>query len=265
MMIQDTVHFQSRIRSMFQAKFVAHYQNYFDCDLGFQSQMNLMNRIFHQLNWKTLFKFWRKKPHVGTILNDFQLGVPRESSKGAFQNRNNVCFFQQETYFAQQQKCIAISDDDELLILYLSKIPKWKLNDSICNRYISNCYDITWGIDFYVTNISHVIFMVLKKYIIFGNWIFQSLILGLWNLFNSMRLDCKEQADGNACRQHLCSSCKQQLITRAYLLVFRCCCWCFCWSVVDPVLLRRLSSKILNATDNNAERDLIGFADPFNF
>ena len=52
MMIQDTVHFQSRTRSMFQAKFVDHYQNYFDCDLGFQSQMNLMNRISHQLNWK---------------------------------------------------------------------------------------------------------------------------------------------------------------------------------------------------------------------
>ena len=48
--IQDTVHFQSRIRSMFLAKFVAHYQNYFDCDLGFKSQRNLMNQISHQLN-----------------------------------------------------------------------------------------------------------------------------------------------------------------------------------------------------------------------
>ena len=52
-MTQDSVHFQNRIRSMFQAKFEDHYQNYFDHDLGFQSQKNLMNPIFHQLNWET--------------------------------------------------------------------------------------------------------------------------------------------------------------------------------------------------------------------
>ena len=49
------------------------------------------------------------------------------------------------------------------LLSFQQKFANEKLNDSTCNRYISDCCDITWGIDFYVTNIADVIFMVFKN------------------------------------------------------------------------------------------------------